>query len=68
MEKARYYGDRLPNCDVCSSQGRTSTALYDAATRMGPWGYLCQPCFDTYAYGLGMGRGQKLELVNPTQS
>ena len=54
--------DHLPNCDLCLQLGATVTAHYDAATTMGPWGYLCEDHFAKYAYGLGTGRGQRLVL------
>lgn len=48
----------LPNCDFCLP--RKVPALYDAATKMGPWANLCQRHFEQYALGLGLGRGQRL--------
>jgi hypothetical protein len=50
----------LPLCDFQCGE----TALYDAKTVQGPWGYMCQSCFDKYSAGrLGTGFGQKLEVV-----
>lgn len=51
-----------PRCDIC--EGRP--AAYDAATTMGPWAYMCVPCFEKYGRGLGMGLGQRL-LIEPTE-
>lgn len=49
----------LPKCDICTAQ----TAQYDAMTNRGPWAYMCQGCFEDYGVGLGLGRGQKLEVA-----
>ena len=50
----------LPGCDF----GCGETALYDARTPQGPWGYMCQSCFDQHSMRrLGTGFGQKLEVV-----
>jgi hypothetical protein len=52
----------LPDCDMCKAEGRAviEKAHYDAATRRGPWAYLCDYHFGVHAYGLGIGRGQRL--------
>ena len=48
----------LPKCDLCQN-----TALYDAKTKMGPWAYMCDECFNDYGpKQLGTGYGQKLIL------
>ena len=47
-----------PKCDLCQDG---TEAVYDAKTKMGPWGYLCQAHFDKYGVGLGLGKGQKLK-------
>ena len=48
---------KLPDCDFCGDM-----AKYDGRTKMGPWGYMCEPCFKEYGIGLGLGRGQELVL------
>lgn len=49
----------LPTCDVC----QTKTASYDAATKYGPWAYMCEGCFEVHGTGqLGLGLGQRLEV------
>jgi hypothetical protein len=45
-----------PPCDICKER----PAYADGKTRMGPWAYMCAPCFETYGVGLGMGRGQRI--------
>lgn len=50
--------DVLPNCDIHPDR----PAVYDAKTKGGPWGYLCEPCFDDHDCHLGLGRGQYLIL------
>ena len=48
--------ETLPECDLC-----TETAHYDTKTRIGPWAYTCNPCYNKYSIGkLGTGYGQKL--------
>jgi len=49
--------DRRPSCSMC---GAERSAVADAKTMQGPWGYLCMGCFVQNAYGLGIGRGQFL--------
>lgn len=46
---------RLPNCDICGEE-----AHYDARTKSGMWGNLCEKCFKKHGIGLGTGKGQKL--------
>ena len=50
-----------PQCDICKDR----PAAIDGATRMGPWAYMCVPCFETYGVGLGEGRGQRLLIDEP---
>lgn len=60
------YLREFPDCDVCRAHGITRAARYDAKTRAGVWASLCQECFDRYGGGLGVGKGQKLfVLENP---
>lgn len=55
--------DKMPDCDLCSLfYGRKRVAKYDGKTRGGPWGYMCEECFQSHGVGLGTGRGQKLVL------
>lgn len=51
---------RLPLCDIDSTHG---PAAYDGKTHGGPWGNMCEPCFAEYGIGLGLGKGQKLILI-----
>lgn len=57
--------NRLPECDVCSLEGRHGIeARYDASTTAdgaGPWGYMCPDCYRLRSNGhLGSGVGQYL--------
>jgi hypothetical protein len=55
----------LPNCDICAKRGRKARkARYDAATRWGPWAYMCNSCWfmDAASRELGTGIGQELIL------
>ena len=49
--------EQLPNCDFCGE-----TAEYDIKTTFGPWANACHAHFQMYGMGIGLGRGQKLEL------
>ena len=57
----------LPDCDICKMEGYSPVrkAHYDAKTLMGPWANLCTTHFRQYGIGLGLGKGQKLVVVNP---
>jgi len=52
----------LPDCDICKSRGKKHPAKYDGRTKMGPWAYMCPDCFVFNGVGLGIGRGQRLEV------
>lgn len=52
------YVAELPMCNFC----QTREAAYDAKTKQGPWGYMCQQCFEKHGVGLGLGQGQILKL------
>lgn len=49
----------IPECDICTDG---TPAGYDAKTKQGPWGYLCEMHFRSHGVGLGTGRGQRLVL------
>lgn len=57
----------LNNCDVCkASFGEPDNAvMYDAALPGigGAWGNVCEPCFKTLGGALGIGRGQRYDLL-----
>jgi hypothetical protein len=55
----------IPKCDLAfRAQHPERPAVYDAKTTFGPWGFLCQECFDRYGTGkLGTGLGQRLILA-----
>ncbi len=50
------------NCDICGKL--CENTLYDARTRFGTWGIMCEECFQKHGAGLGPGSGQKYQL-NP---
>ena len=54
----------LPQCDICTAQGRSSAAEYDAKTARGPWAYMCALCWTMFGASrrLGTGIGQRLVL------
>jgi len=52
-------------CNRCTTLWENTShpkVMYDARTRRGPWGWLCQSCFNLEGIGLGIGLGQKYEL------
>jgi len=57
---------KLPNCDTHPLDQPPELAAYDGKTRMGPWGYMCEECFEKFGVGLGVGRGQRLILRETT--
>lgn len=57
MARNLTYVDKLPKCNFCGAE-----AYYDARTTSGPWAYMCEACFKTHGVGLGVGRGQRLEV------
>lgn len=55
---------KLPTCDFCALNGDTTVpAQYDGATRQGPWANMCVTHFTLYGRGLGLGVGQRYEVV-----
>jgi len=52
----------LPKCDFCKMDGVDKPAEYDGKTYPGPWAYMCKEHFLEHGIGLGLGRGQKLEV------
>ena len=53
----------LPDCYFCKMEGRTEPAEYDARTRTGQWGNMCEPHYQQHGVKpLGLGMGQKLIL------
>ena len=58
-------------CDLCKLWNKKPKviAYYDARTKLGPWGNLCENHFQSETYRkLGVGYGQKIEYkVEETQ-
>ena len=50
----------IPDCQICAENERTRLAKYDAKTKIGPWAYVCEDCFNRWCYGIGVGYGQIL--------
>ena len=46
-------------CDFCRNK-----ADYDGRTTLGTWAYMCPIHFEMYGVGLGLGRGQKLVVID----
>lgn len=51
---------KIPDCQICARAGFTRLAKYDAKTKVGPWAYVCEECFNRICYGIGTGYGQIL--------
>lgn len=54
---------KLPPCDFCSTDHSPILASIDGKTIHGPWANMCDECFETHGVGLGLGRGQRLEVA-----
>lgn len=53
----------LPNCDLCTQEGKQTPARYDGRTVMGPWAYMCEAHWMSHGCDmLGTGHGQRLIL------
>lgn len=52
----------LPNCDFCKMDGVETPAKYDGKTKAGSWANMCQEHFEEFGIGLGLGKGQMLEV------
>lgn len=50
----------LPWCQMHPADQDPVLAAYDGKTTLGPWAFMCDPCFKQYGIGLGVGRGQQL--------
>lgn len=64
----------VPLCDICfhrslgtSAPVIVALAEYDGKTQAGPWAFMCSADFANYGVGLGLGRGQRLVLVQPEE-
>ena len=52
----RWVGSTPRECDLC--EGDLGELFFDAKTRKGPWGMLCERCYTEHGIGLGVGLGQ----------
>lgn len=57
------YVHEVQHCDFCKPEN-TTPATYDGKTKYGSWAFMCDIHFKLYGCGLGLGRGQKLELYS----
>ncbi len=59
-EEPLYWLGPLGGCDICKKP--FNNVMYDVKTNIGPWGNLCESCFQLYtSRRLGTGQGQKFE-------
>lgn len=57
------YVAKLPDCDICKfDNDAVSPAAYDGRTKSGHWAFMCEEHFDLHGVGVGLGKGQKLEV------
>jgi len=59
VPKLYWTGHLDPDCQVCHQP--FGTRMYDAPYG-GPWGNICQQCFDRNGNRLGIGKGQAYDL------
>ena len=57
-----YDDDPTLYCDFCREVGIEKPAKYDAKTKMGPWASMCEAHNYRYGIGLGVGKGQKIDV------
>jgi len=63
----KVYKDIPNTCDVCGSD--ENSVIYDARVpSMGQWEWLCEDCFTNLHCSLGVGFGQRYELVERLNS
>ena len=57
----------LPRCDIhWYERNQTEVpAAVDGKTKAGPWANMCSSCHLTHGVGLGLGKGQRLILIQP---
>ena len=68
MAKAvrRWCGTKPVKCDLCNRRFNSTEDkhFYDFRNTInGSWGLGCKKCFQRYGVGLGIGRGQKYNLL-----
>jgi len=57
------YIDILPDCSFHQEMGVKRLALFDGRIKgRRSWAYMCDTCFEAHGVGLGLGRGQRLEV------
>lgn len=56
--------DALPKCDFCSIH----RAQYDGRTIQGAWANMCYLHFTMYGIGLGLGKGQRLVVLEKAET
>ena len=53
----------IPACDFCGTEGVDRAATVDGRTNQrGAWANMCGPHFEEFGVGLGLGKGQVLQL------
>lgn len=57
-KKRKWMGTWPAHCDICKKPLDLDDHFFDARTKQGPWGLLCERCFDLYGVSLGPGFGQ----------
>lgn len=58
----RKWGGEVPvKCDGCGDILKGT--FVDGRTIFGPWAIMCENCHTTHGVGLGIGKGQKYDLI-----
>ncbi len=55
---------KIPDCQMCNDG---TPAMYDAKVPYRGWAYLCKKHFRDCHCQLGMGKGQRLEVIDPNE-
>lgn len=61
MTNKYWQGSAPLQCDMDQAHTSTRETFVDGATKFGPWGIMCIPCFERFGLGLGTGKGQKYQ-------
>ena len=60
--KKKWMGSKPVNCQLCNKPFQDT--FVDGRTEYGMWALMCVDCHDKRGRGLGMGRGQKYDLIS----
>jgi len=67
MTKKKRWLSKADNCDICHEPLNwclNKQWFIDGRTEYGPWALMCPRCFEKNGVGLGIGKGQKYDVVS----